>query len=78
VRKPARTVPFRAHKGRPPGKVFRAHKPARHVTAFRAHGKRKLRPHRAAVRKPRAVHAKKTRVRKMRSARPVLSLIARR
>jgi hypothetical protein len=33
---------FRAHRGKSAAHLFRAHK-ARHVAAFRAHGKRKLR-----------------------------------
>lgn len=77
-RKPARTVAFRAHRGRGAGKVFKAHKPLRRAAGYRAHGKRALKGHGAKARTIRAVHAKKAKVRKMRRARLNLALIARR
>lgn len=79
ARKPAKAVPsrFRVHKGRGAGKAFRAHK-AHHVATFRAHGKRKLKPHSVAhAKRVKAIRARTRKVR-MRRARPVLSLIARR
>lgn len=78
ARKPAKGPVFRAHRGKGAGKTFKAHKPLRRVSVFRAHGKRKLKPHGAAAHRVRAAHAKKARVRKMRRASLVLSLIARR
>lgn len=68
---------FRAHKGASASRVFRVHK-GRRVSVFKVHGKRRINLHGAVAHKIRAAHLKKARMRKMRRASLVLSLIARR
>lgn len=58
--------PFRAHKGRPVGKTFRAHKPLRHVAVFKAHGKRRIAGHGAVARKLKAVKVRRAKALRMR------------